>query len=37
MKIIACILRKIYNFFWNIEERLTDEFDGYDKETHMED
>ena len=34
---IAVILRKVYNFFANIEERLIDEYDGYDKETNMED
>lgn len=37
MKTIADILRKIYNFFANIEERIIDEFEGYDRETNMED
>ena len=37
MKTIADILRKIVNFFINIEERVIDEFEGFDKETNMED
>ena len=37
MRKVADILRKIKNFFLNIEERLIDEYDVYDKETHMED
>lgn len=37
MSWIATILRKVYNFFMNIEERLINEFDGYDKEMNMED
>lgn len=34
---LARILTVIYNFFANIEERLIDEYDGYDKEQNMED
>lgn len=34
---IADILRKVVNFFINIEERVIDEFEGYDNETNMED
>lgn len=34
---VADILRKVVNFFINIEERVIDEFEGYDKETNMED
>ena len=37
MRRIADIVKKIYNFFLNIEERLIDEYDRYDKETNMED
>lgn len=37
MKRIASILKVIYNFFANIEERIIDEFEGYDRETNMED
>jgi len=37
MRKVADILRKTYNFFANIEEKLIDEFDGYDRETNMED
>lgn len=37
MKMIADILRKVVNFFINIEERVIDEFEGFDKETNMED
>jgi hypothetical protein len=37
MRKVSNILRKVYNFFMNIEERLIDEFDGYDKEMNMED
>ena len=35
MRKIADILRKIVNFFINIEERVIDEFEGYDSETNM--
>lgn len=34
---LARILTVIYNFFANIEERIIDEFEGYDKEQNMED
>ena len=37
MSSIATILRKVYNFFMNIEERMIDEFDGYDEEQNLED
>ena len=37
MRRMIAILRKTANFFLNIEERLIDEYDGYDKETNMED
>lgn len=37
MRKMADILRKVYNFFMNIEEKLIDQYDGYDKETNMED
>lgn len=37
MRKAADILRKIYNFFANIEEKMIDEFEGYDRETNMED
>lgn len=37
MRKAANILRKIKNFFLDIEERLIDEFEGYDIEQNMED
>ena len=37
MRRLARILTVIYNFFANIEERIIDEFEGYDKETNMDD
>ena len=37
MKRIARILKVIYSFFMNIEEKLIDEYEGYDRETNMED
>ena len=37
MRKIARILNCFCRFFWKIEERLIDEYEGYDKETNMED
>ena len=37
MKKIADILKSFCRFFWKIEERIIDDFEGYDKETNMED
>lgn len=37
MRKIVDIFRKIKNFFLGIEEKLIDDFEGYDKEQNMED
>lgn len=37
MRKIADILKCFCRFFWKIEERLIDEYEGYDRETNMED
>ena len=37
MRKLADILSKLIRAFWNIEERVIDEFEGYDKEQNMED
>ena len=37
MRKMTDILKRLAKFFFKIEEKLIDEFEGYDKETNMED
>jgi len=37
MRKMTDILKRLAKFFFNIEEKLIDEFEGYDTEQNMED
>jgi len=37
MRRILDILKRMAMFFFDVEEKMVDEFEGYDPETNMED